>query len=224
MAGNLMMRPVSWSFTTGTAALVPPPAPVTGTTYYVSPSTSSGTGTFANPYGLPDLLNTSTTPVSQGRALTILRPGDTLYFRGGTYTVSGSTNQNYWWNQLISPTVSGTSSAPITLSAYPGETSELRHERRGPAPLWHRCSQIELHPVLGLHHSTLFNLCGSAVTDEVADAVCLSGTGNEVAYCKIIGQTHSNITDNYQAIWLTDANNSWIHHNEIYGFTGCWPQ
>ena len=114
-AGNTMTS-TSWSFTTAA------PVVATGTTYYVSPSATSGSGTLSNPFGRSQLLNTTTTPVSQGPALTILQPGDTLYFLGGTYTVSGSTSADYWWNQLISPTVSGTASEPITLAAYPGAT------------------------------------------------------------------------------------------------------
>jgi hypothetical protein len=61
----------------------------TGSTYFISPKSTSGAGTRGNPFGLPDLLTTTTSPVTQGRALTILKPGDTLYFLGGDYHISG---------------------------------------------------------------------------------------------------------------------------------------
>ena len=42
-------------------------------------------------------------------------PGDTVWFRGGAYTDSASSN-------VISPDQSGTSGARVTFAAYPGET------------------------------------------------------------------------------------------------------
>ena len=71
-----------------------------------------------SPTGLP-LVASQTRAVLSSPWLTIayasarLRPGDTLYARGGTYTGQG----DYCWK---SP--SGTSTAPITFKAYPGET------------------------------------------------------------------------------------------------------
>ena len=148
--------------------------------------------------------------------MTILQPGDTLYFLGGTYTVSGSTTPTDWWTQLISPTVSGTASEPITLAAYPGATVNFVMTA-GAQPLFGTTSPtLNYVRFLGFTIQPCSTYQGGT---EVADAVNLSGTGNEVAYCTIIGQ-YQNITDNYQGIWLTDAKNSWIHNNTIYGFTG----
>src|SRR5207249_1368512 len=89
------------------------------------PKPISGRGTRDNPFGLPDLLNTTTTPVSQGPALTILKPGDTLFFRAGDYHITGSPDRAYYDRQLLGPTVSGTASQPVTLQAYQGETVRI---------------------------------------------------------------------------------------------------
>ena len=208
-AGNTMTS-TSWSFATAA------PVVATGTTYYVSPSTTSGSGTLSNPFGLTQLLNTTTTPVSQGPALKILKPGDTLYFLGGTYTVSGSTSANYWWTQLISPTVSGTASEPITLAAYPGATVNFVMSA-GAQPLFGTTTPtLNYVRFLGFTIQPLSTYGGGG---EVADAFSISGTGNEVGYCTIIGQ-YQDVTDNYQGIWLTGADSTWIHNNDIYGFTG----
>jgi hypothetical protein len=44
------------------------------------------------------------------KGVSALAPGDTLYIRGGTYI------------ERISVRVSGSSTAPITITSYPGET------------------------------------------------------------------------------------------------------
>ena len=88
-----------------------------GMTYYVSPSATSGSGTLANPFGLPDLLNADDSP---GRALTVLKPGDTLDFEAGNYHFNGLSNSGSWSTQLLGPTVSGTPTQPITLQACRG--------------------------------------------------------------------------------------------------------
>jgi len=79
-----------------------PPPPPTGNIYYISPtgSDSSGAGTFGSPWK------------TIAHAIPKLKPGDTLYARGGRYS-----GQYYQWS---SP--SGTDGSPITFAAYPGET------------------------------------------------------------------------------------------------------
>jgi len=73
----------------------------TGATHYVSTSGSdSNAGTLAQPFS------------TLNKAVSVLRPGDTLYVRGGTYVESLSNN-----------IPGGTSwSKPVTIAAYPGET------------------------------------------------------------------------------------------------------
>ena len=85
----------------------PPPAPAppamgTGLTYVISPAGSDGgAGTLQSPWQ------------TIAHASQFLRPGDTLYARGGTYTGQGGYN----W----ATSASGVAGAPIWLAAYPGE-------------------------------------------------------------------------------------------------------
>src|SRR5262249_34617547 len=77
-----------------------------GKVYYVSPSGSDeGPGTVDRPFAT----------LAKGAGL--LRPGDTLYLRGGTYA-----------DNLVDKLKQGGASwtAPVTLAAYPGERPVLR--------------------------------------------------------------------------------------------------
>ena len=83
------------------------PGSANGTDFYASPtgttSTAPGTGTMANPWSLA-------TALAQPAAV---RPGDTIWLRGGTYA---GTFTSY---------LSGTASQPIVLRQYPGERATL---------------------------------------------------------------------------------------------------
>ena len=82
-------------------------------TYYVN----KATGNDSNPGSLENPWETIY------KANTTLTAGDTVYIRGGTYTVGsyeGSTD-----TRGIQPANSGTLGNPITYSAYPGETVNL---------------------------------------------------------------------------------------------------
>src|SRR5688572_10441566 len=71
-------------------------------TYYMAPNGSdSSSGSISAPWA------------SYKRAQAVLKPGDTLYARGGLYGPRAGQGRD--WK------VSGTASAPITFSAYPGE-------------------------------------------------------------------------------------------------------
>lgn len=73
-----------------------------GSTYYVSPSGSdSNPGTLSSPWK------------TIGKAAYYAKAGDTVYLRGGTYS------------EVVSIANSGTSSSPITFTAYPSETPIL---------------------------------------------------------------------------------------------------
>jgi hypothetical protein len=76
--------------------------------FYASPSATTGTGTITNPWSL-------TTALTHPAAV---RPGDTIYLRGGTYAVNNTPTQ--FWSRL-----KGTFAAPITLRSYPGEHARI---------------------------------------------------------------------------------------------------
>jgi Right handed beta helix region len=84
-----------------------------GAAYYVARTGSdTNPGTLLQPFG------------TLNHAVTALRPGDTLYIRGGTYHEA-----------LLNNIPGGTSwSAPVTLTAYPGEAVTLRPSAAQAAP------------------------------------------------------------------------------------------
>ena len=81
--------------------------PTTGKAWYVSPSgTSSNSGSSSSPWSLSYALGH---PAA-------LKPGDVVWVRGGTY--SGA----------FTLKVKGSSTAPITIRAYPGERATLKYD------------------------------------------------------------------------------------------------
>ncbi len=177
--------------------------------YYVSNSGSSGAGTVGSPWGLPDL-TTGASPNAPGVALTTLVAGDTLYFRGGTYHVSGINDTNYFSTQILSPTHSGTLSQPITLQPYPGEAVLFIMDNSTTQPLFGTASPpVDYVRFLGLTVTVSIN----------GPAFYIAGTGHEVAYCELVGQNHAT-TDNHDVINLHGALDCWLHHNNIHDQTG----
>jgi hypothetical protein len=82
---------------------------ISGATYYVSPGGSdSNNGTISQPWKSPNY------------AFNKLVAGDILYVRGGTYTSMGSGNRG-----IAIKSRNGTSSSPIKVFAYSGETPVL---------------------------------------------------------------------------------------------------
>jgi hypothetical protein len=77
--------------------------PTTGNVYYVSPSGGSGSGSMSSPWSLQYALNQPSS----------LRPGDTIWVRGGKYSGSFASH------------IKGASGASITVRAYPGERATL---------------------------------------------------------------------------------------------------
>src|SRR3954462_5311802 len=75
--------------------------------YYAAPNgTSTGDGSIGRPWSLATALSRSTT----------IKPGSTLWLRGGTYG-SGKT--------LFKSTLVGSSTAPIKVRQYPGEHAKI---------------------------------------------------------------------------------------------------
>lgn len=121
--------------------VVVPGAPTSG--YFVSPSGRSGnSGTMSSPWDLATALSGA-----GGK----IRPGDTIWVRGGTYPNGGRM------------TAGGSSSANVTLSGYPGETAIIKRQFRSSAsyttitnlvfegPIDGNTNQVYLHD---LHHVT----------------------------------------------------------------------
>ena len=78
--------------------------------FYAAPSgLPSGTGAIASPWSLESAL---------GQPNNVVKPGDTIWLRGGSYT--GATN--VWINNL-----NGTAAAPILVRQYPGERATVNY-------------------------------------------------------------------------------------------------
>src|SRR5688572_1031132 len=72
-----------------------------GRDWFASPTAGmSGTGSLANPWPLPVALNQTAN----------IKPGDTLYLRGGVYPGPGFVS-----------TLAGTANSYVTVRSYPGE-------------------------------------------------------------------------------------------------------
>jgi methionine-rich copper-binding protein CopC len=207
--GDPMSGPFSWSFTTSGSP------PSQSNVFYISPNSTSGTGTYSNPFGVSQLLNTTTSPVSQGPALTVLQPGDTLYFLGGNYHVSGSTNPADYSDQLISPPTSGTVTQPITIAAYPGQTVTM-YEDQGSQSLFGTDFNYVRYLGFTVEPTPVFTSEG---INEAAKPFDIDGSNDEVGYNDIIGAYVATV-DNHEGIQVEDGNNDWIHNNYIHGFTG----
>ncbi len=188
----------------------PPPQVPPVASYYVAPISTHGTGTLANPWGIPDLL-TAGTPYKQGVALTTLVAGDTLNFLGGDYHISGQAyGPNQYNLQLISPTHSGTAAQPITLQSYPGETVRIIVDNDTGQPVFGTISPL-------LNYVRFQGFWVQPCLDDTA--FNLSGTGIELGHCDILGKYKATI-DNHEAVAITDATDYWIHHNNIHDLKG----
>ncbi len=77
-------------------------------TYYVSPAGAS----------VWSQCTDIALPCAAGTAMTNAVAGDTVYFRGGTYSITGPRTP---YNGLLQPSNNGTQSNPIVFQAYPGE-------------------------------------------------------------------------------------------------------
>ncbi len=106
MVGSSSTAPTATAVPTKAPTAQPTVPPTTGNSFYVTTGgSSSGDGSMSHPWSLAYAL-------SQPAAL---HPGDTIWVRGGTY--SGS----------FTASLKGSSSAPITVRAYPGERATLRN-------------------------------------------------------------------------------------------------
>ncbi|NVO29519.1 hypothetical protein HJ526_19030 [Donghicola sp. C2-DW-16] len=93
-------------------------------TYYIgTDGSSSNDGSYDSPYGSFDDVSA------------LLKPGDTVYYKGGIYTNSTYGNGNIWKSAndvaLTVKNVNGTSDAPITIAAAPGEAVKIKFDGNG---------------------------------------------------------------------------------------------
>jgi hypothetical protein len=179
-----------------------------GTTYYVAT-----TGLDSNPGTLTHPFRT----INHG--ISVLKPGNTLLIRGGTYAQS-----------LLNNVPNGTSwRAPVTVASYPGEAVTLR-PRSGPYV-------IELY---GNFHYIIFSglvLDGTYISDSayyLDNAGSTSATANHIRlqnsevknapHQGVIVGAHSIIASNYNEFINVKSHNNGPRSNQDHGFyiTGCY--
>jgi hypothetical protein len=201
-----------------------------GQAFYIAPNAGSGAGTLANPYGLADLQVYNSAGADSyygpGPAITNLQPGQTLYFRGGSYPIQGVAWNGGFNNQgqkfALGPTTSGTSIQPITIRNYPGEAVTITQTSPTQQPTFGNLQSYVRYLGLTINAST-----GDTTGYQTLPIFNFSdGSHNEVGYCKLVGRTwYSDDGDNYEAIELGadsglpfSCEHNWIHYNEISGY------
>ena len=164
--------------------------------YYVSDKATAGRGTTENPFGLPDLQSIQN-PEKVSNACAALHPGDTLWFKGGTYEFTKTTKPGLWHYQAhLWSARSGEPGKPISFRAMPGEKVVLKRVSGG-------------QPLLGSRGSSDVRFEGFVLEAEgqgMAKMIWLSGDCKrvEVAYCKIIGNFDNFDTPHNPAVIFCD--------------------
>jgi hypothetical protein len=195
-----------------------------GVCYYVDTHSGAGTGTFAAPFGLPDLVNPS--DYVPGAACQILHPGDILYFRAGTYPTLSTIAGGGGVNSYIAPVRDGGVGNRITMKPYPGESVTIAYagtstKELAPPLIGTLFSHILITGFILDASST--NAVSAEVTVSRLGAVGGSTTDVEFSYNKLIGGTITppltgDTDPNYQGVIVEAATNINVHHNEISGF------
>lgn len=181
----------------------------TGKCYYVSNKTTSGAGTFADPFGMADFRQPSTYCNTAGVANSVMKPGDYMYFRGGQYTLPACSSGAYY-TAAIHPKMSGTPSQPITFKAYPGETPILSAGPGGSVAV-----------LSTMDKSTGYNYIRFMGFTVKSGKVYLWGSeGSEFSYNDVEGKNNPGNTGTNVAVHIQDSKSLWIHHNDIYGSQG----
>ena len=173
----------------------------TGKCYYISALTGSDSnvGSFQSPWKSYAPITSYDSDSKKPAHWTALRPGDVVYFMSGLYTTTSS----YYGaaRGLILYGVSGSSSAPITLKAYPGASVVFAPATSAPA--------------IVLDVSNYYLIEGFTVTGATDWGIRLGGDkGYEVRNC-IINNTDAAAGANVAGIsTISDQVN--IHNNIIY--------
>ena len=137
--------------------------------YYLANKPGSGAGTKDDPFGLADLPKPDN---KLTRPLTVLQPGDTLWFKGGEYAFHTGPVKDFYYKGYLRPDRSGEPGKPISFRACPGETVVLATASGG-------------QPIFGNHDRDYVRHEGFIVNGAIGH---VGGKGAEIAYCEIIGQ------------------------------------
>ena len=173
------------------------------TEYFICNQAGTGAGTLANPYKLGDLPNPSV-QYDNGTACSILQPGDTLTFLGGTYTLTSQTGGGPGYIHAVRD---GTPSAPITFRVKPGDTVTINMVASGQAAfgtMFPPGGKVSYGRFVGFNVNQLAPNAGG----EYA-GFWMNGTCNEVAYCRSNGYNTTS-TNNWMGFRVESSNNVWV--------------
>lgn len=178
-----------------------------GECYYIAAEPGTGSGTFTDPFRLGDLPKVEPQYcIMDSPAVEALGPGDVLYFRGGTYDIHSCDDR--WARAYIHPQVSGTSNAPVTFSAYPGETVVLN-------------GVSGEQPIIGSYYTDYVKIKGFIINPlpGYTAIMIFHGDGAEIGYNQINGGYYPT-TDNHDGIRIEVTKDVHVHHNVIQGVQG----
>ncbi|MCY2954416.1 MAG: right-handed parallel beta-helix repeat-containing protein [Planctomycetota bacterium] len=168
--------------------------------YYLANKPGSGAGTKDDPFGLADLPKPDNRPT---RALAVLQPGDTLWFKGGEYSFDTGPVKDFYHVGYLRPARSGEAGKPISFQACPSEKVVLSAASGG-------------QPIFGNGDRDYVRHQGFIIHGTVGH---MGGKGAEIAYCEIIGQ-YVDTSDNHDGLRIEHADGAWVHHNIIHGVQG----
>ncbi|MDH5570151.1 MAG: hypothetical protein OEY89_00200 [Gammaproteobacteria bacterium] len=173
-------------------------------TYYVSPT---GSATWSN--------CRSDTPIdgnaacSPSTAMENVRAGDTVYFRAGNYYPPNVSDISFpsWY-----PSSSGTSTNPIIIMAYEGETATIYQPNNGAA-------------AVGTARNTYvtwdgFTFIKTTTTEAGGIYRCYMGSNNTIRNSIFIGNDANGSTTNQVGVYINECVDTYIYNNIFRDFIG----
>jgi len=139
-------------------------------------------------------------------AATVLRAGDTVLVKEGTYNVGTSPG---WAAPAVGPARAGTKDSPITLKAFPGHPVTIT-TAGGQAAIGSNRDYV------------VWDGFTVDMTDRMKGIIIFGAKGCVVRYCEVRGNYIAS-GDNHDGIRIERAPDCRIHHNVIHGVQGNSP-
>ena len=169
--------------------------PLPGATYYVDQdhfqASDDNTGTEKSPWK------------TINHAATVLRAGDTVLVKAGTYDVGASPN---WAAPAVGPVNAGTVDAPITFQACRGHQVTITTSG-GQAAIGSNRDYV------------VWDGFAVDMADRMKGILIFGARGCVVRYCEVKGN-YVDSGDNHDGIRIERAPDCQIHHNVIHGVKG----
>jgi len=193
-----MLRGIVWTALTAMVLAISVSAPLLAATYYVDQdhprANDKNAGTEESPWK------------TIHHAAGLLRAGDTVLVKQGTYDVEASEN---WAVPAVAPTNAGTTDAPITFQACPGHQVTITTSG-GQAAIGSNRDYVVWDGFI------------VDMTDRMKGILIFGARGCVVRYCEVKGN-YIDSGDNHDGIRIERAPDCRIHHNIIHGVKGNSP-